>query len=78
MDAHQLVTLEEGDRYPLVPPKIRPCSSVVELSPCKRGVGSSNLSGGTSFAYRRGVIGNIPVSKTGVGGSWPSAYANDI
>jgi hypothetical protein len=22
MDAHQPVTLEEGDRYPLVPPKI--------------------------------------------------------
>ena len=28
MDAHEPVTLEEVDRYPLTLPKIRPCSSV--------------------------------------------------
>ena len=30
MDAHSTVTAEEGDRYPLVPPTICPCSLMVE------------------------------------------------
>ena len=49
MDAHKPVTLEEGDRYPLGPPILFPCSSAAEQLTVNQLVGGSIPPKGASF-----------------------------
>ena len=49
MDAHQPVTLKEGDRYPLGPPRMFPSSSEVEQLAVNQLVGGSIPSWGAKF-----------------------------
>jgi hypothetical protein len=49
MDAHQPVTLKEGDRYPLGPPSICPISLMVEHLFCNQGMAVRFCHGAPSF-----------------------------
>lgn len=70
MDAHEPVTLEEGDRYPLAPPMLALVAQQVEQRTRNAWVGSSILSGGTSFipVWYNGITA---VSKTVDGVRFP-------
>ena len=59
MDAHEPVTLEEGDRYPLGPPNLfRDSTAVVQLAVNQLVVGSIPTLGASNarFVYRSGHL----------------------